>query len=469
LHADDPNLELSNPPDVLTALVRNDEYFRIFERMAHKGKFRFSDGESIAERFLKLTGLRLRDYLLMIFAVYLNYEGIARQDGAIRQLIDDPSKFNIGVDVIFSQMKFTSAESRAFFRQTSIGLEGLIEACQTARSKVPLMQQYDFTALRTYPLVFTRQQEDFATCLDASFLAEKLSTGVYYAIKMPLEKAARTSPDGDRRASKIAEKDHFNFLGYWGGAFEIYVNDRLGEVSSPGLREFYASPYYDEPPLKSDAEAFDAVLDYGKAVVVFEHKGKYLDLGAKYSGNRELFLADLKSNKRLGKGLYQIAENLQLVFNNEPEGKRLTFHERDEGGNPVKCFQLKDTARVRRIYPVIVHQDFSLRLKCVSQIMNEFFRKQIEQRKIEQEIVQPLTLITVEDLELLIPYLTPIPLPDILDEYTQLDDPLMTFAKFLHWFRRKRGMRVRQNKWILMRSDEIGQDLNNMFIHPTSP
>jgi len=458
-----PLYELSNPPDVLPALVRNDEYFRIFERMAARGRFRFSDGGSIAERFLKLTGLRLKDYLLMIFAVYVNYQGIARQEGAIKQLIDDPGKFNVGVDLLFSQMRFSAEERRAFFRQTSIDVDGLVEACRTVRSRFPLMQQYDFTALRTYPLVYTREQEDIATCLDASFLAEKISTGVYYTIKLPLEEATRRPPeDGDESVSKIAANDHLNFLGYWGSAFEIYVNDRLRDA--PGLRRLYASPHYDEPPLKSDAEAFDAVLDYGKALVVFEHKGKYLELGAKYSGNRELFLADLKSKKRIGKAVYQFANNLQLVFNSEPKGERLTFHERDEAGKPVKRFGLKDIDRVKRIYPVIVHQDFSLRLNCVNLIMNDFFREEIEQRKVDQDLVRPLTMISIEDLEVLIPYLAAIPLPNILDEYAKYDDPLMTFGKFLRWFRKKRRTKVRRNEWIFLRSEEIWRELKDLFV-----
>src|SRR5205823_1234049 len=119
--------------------------------------------------------------------LHLNYEGIARQDGAVKRLIDDPSQFNVGVDTIFSRMRFTADERRAFFRQTSTDLDGLIEACRVVRSKSPLMQQYDFTALRTYPLVYTREQADIVTCLDSSFLAEKISTGVYYNIKLPLE------------------------------------------------------------------------------------------------------------------------------------------------------------------------------------------------------------------------------------------------------------------------------------------
>jgi len=460
-----PIFELSNPPDVLPALVRNDEYFRIFERMAARGKFRFSDGDSIAERFLKLTGLKLEDYLLMIFAVYANYEVIARQDGAIKQLIDDPGKFNVGVDLLFSQMRFTPEERRAFFRQTSIDVDGLIEACRTVRSRFPLMQQYDFTALRTYPLIYTRDQEDIATCLDASFLAEKISTGVYYTIKLPLEEAAKRPPEeGDESTSKIAANDHKSFLGYWGSVFEVYVNDRLREARSPGLRRFYASPHYDEPPSKSDTEAFDAVLDYGKALVVFEHKGKYLELGAKYSGNRELFIADLKSKNRIGKAVYQFADNLQLVFNNDPNGKRHTFHERDENGNPTKSFALKDSSRVRKIYPVIVHQDFSLRLNCVNLIMNDFFRQEIGLRKVDEDMVRPLTMISVEDLEVLIPYLAAIQFPDVLDEYAKYDDPLMTFGKFFQWFRKKRRTKVRRNEWIFQRSEKIWQDLKEMFV-----
>lgn len=35
------------------------------------------------------------------------------------------------------------------------------------------------------------------------------------------------------------------------------------------------------------------VLDYGDAPVVFEDKGKYLDLSAKYSGQRDVLLEDL--------------------------------------------------------------------------------------------------------------------------------------------------------------------------------
>lgn len=462
-----PIFELSNPPDVLSALVRNREYFRIFQDTLPNGKFCFSSGDGIAERFFKLTGLKLNDYLLLIFALYANYENAARQDGAIKRLIDDPGNFNIGINVLFSQMRFTNEERLAFFKLTAIDVDGLIEACRTSCSRLSLKQEYDFTAFRTYPLVYTRAEKDIATCLDSSFLAEKISTGVYHTIKMPLEEAARgTEPHADESARRAAAKAHVEFLGHWGGAFEIYVNDRLSETHSPGLKGFYRCPYYDEPPSGSDTEVFDAVLDYGEDLIVFEHKGKYLDLGAKYSGNRELFLADLKSNKRLGKGMYQIADNLGFVFNNRPGETRLFFHERDDAGLPTKRFGLKDIKHIKRIYPVIVHQDFSLRLKCVNLIMNECFQQEIKRRNVDEAMVRPLTLLTVEDLETLMPYLSDVRLPDILKAYSKLDDPLMTFTKFLHWFLRQRSMKVHQNEWILAKSDEVWNELNAMFVQP---
>jgi hypothetical protein len=460
-----PIYELSNPPEVNPGLVRNAEYFQIFHRMAAEGRFVFSDGDSIADRFLKLTGLKLDDYLLMILAVYLNYEGIARRDGAVKKLIENPGEFNIGIDVIFGKMRFTPEERRAFFRQTSTSVDGLAEACKVVRSKSPLMQQYDFTALRTYPLIYTREQEDVVTCLDLSFLAEKISTGVYYSIKQPLDdKAKRLQTEGDEAAAEIAAKDHFDFLGYWGGAFEIYVNDRLRETNYIDVQNFYANPYYDDPPAKTDREVFDAVLDYGEALVVFESKGKYLELGAKYSGDRDLFLTDLKSVNRIGKGVYQLADNLQWVFDNRPEAKRRTFHQRDAQGRPIKTFDLRDISRIKRIYPVIVHQDFSLRLNGANQIMREFFGTELAQRAVDAELVRPLSLLSVADLEILLPYLADIPLPEVLDEYAKYDDPLTTFEIVFASFRKNRGMALRRNEWIDRRSDEIWQQLKDLFV-----
>ena len=460
-----PIYELSNPPEVIPGLVRSAEYFEIFKRKAEEEVFVFRNGDSVADRFLKLTGLPLDDYLLMILAVYLNYEAKARKDGAVKTLTENPREFNIGVDTIFGKMRFTPEERQAFFQQTTASLDGLAEACRIVKSKSALLHQYDFTGLRKYPLVYTRAENDIVTCLDLSFLAEKISTGVYYNIKQPLEERAKQlQEEGDEAASKIAANDHSDFLSYWGGVFDVYVNDRLREAEYRGGQSFFSNPYYDEPPAKTDREVFDAVLDCGETLVVFEHKGKYLELGAKYGGDREFFLADLKSDKRVGKGVYQLAENLEWVFDNRPEAKRRTFHERDGQGRRVKRFGLEDIARIKRIYPVIVHQDFSLRLNGVGVIMRELFNQQLAQRALDHDLVRPLSLMSVEDLEILLPYLVDVSISDVLEDYVDHDDPITTFQIIFANFRKSRGVEQRRNLWIDQRSDEIWKKIKGLFV-----
>ncbi len=463
-----PMYELSNPADVIPALVRNDEYFNLLEQGATDGKFLFSDGDSIANRFLKLTGLHLRDYLLMILSIYMYYEGTAHADGAVKQLIKKPQTFNLDVNETFRKMRFSDDEVRAFFRQTSIGIDGLAAECKIVRSKFDLMQQYDFTAFRTYPLVYTRDEQDFATLIDHSFLTEKISTGVYYNIKLPLEQAAKLDvAEGDVESAervKTAERDHRRFLGYWGEIFDKYANDRLSDARPRGLKHFFRSPHYDEPPSKSDHEAFDAVFNYGRDVVLIEHKGKYLDLASKYSGDREMLLAELTGSKRIGEAITQLADNIQLVFDNSEDAQRRTFHDRDGQGQPARRFELRDIQRVRRIYPVVVHQDFALRLNGINQIVSRAFRNEISKRHIDLRLMRPLCILSIEDLEVLIPYLVDVSLPDVLEYYATKDDPLTTFRSIFNKFRRKRHIANRRNEWIDARSEDIFQRLKASFV-----
>ena len=142
----------------------------------------------------------------MILSIYFYYEETSHQDGAVKQLIEKPETFNVGVQETFRKMRFSEDEVRAFFRQNAIDIDGLTEECKTVRSKSLLMQQYDFTAFRTYPLVYTRNEKDFATLIDHSFLTEKISTGVYYNIKLPLEQVAnRAIADGDNEAGEAGQ------------------------------------------------------------------------------------------------------------------------------------------------------------------------------------------------------------------------------------------------------------------------
>ncbi len=152
------------------------------------------------------------------------------------------------------------------------------------------------------------------------------------------------------------------------------------------------------------------------------------------------------------------------MFDNAQGARRRTFHERDDQGNPVRRFELRDILRVKRIYPVIVHQDFSLRLNCVNQIMAESFREEIAKKRVDPELVRPLSLLSVEDVELILPHLIAVPLPDILEEYARYDDPLTTFDRIFRALLRRRRTKFRRHKWIDRRSDEIWQEIRDLFV-----
>lgn len=162
--------------------------------------------------------------------------------------------------------------------------------------------------------------------------------------------------------------------------------------------------------------------------------------------------------------MYQLADNIQWVFDNGLGAKRLTFHERDGGGVHTNRFGPKDIGRVKRIDPVIVHQDFSLGLNCVNQIMAEFFAKEIAKRRVNRGLVGPFSLLSVEDLEMVIPHLAALPLPDILEEYARDDDPLTTFDRIFSTFLRRKRTKPRRNEWIDHRSDEIMQEVRDLFV-----
>lgn len=61
--------ELIRVPDVFPAVARNDEYFDIFERRA--AEFRFAGGQTLGQRFTSLTGVGIRQYLRLYFAIYV--------------------------------------------------------------------------------------------------------------------------------------------------------------------------------------------------------------------------------------------------------------------------------------------------------------------------------------------------------------------------------------------------------------
>ncbi len=307
-----PTSELLNKTDIRHSVLRTLEYVRIFEEKY--SRFEFVSGRTLSQRFEELTGIELKSYLIMIFNFYLFYQS---QSESLRALIDNPALFNVDTRNVFAKLKLSEAEVEAFFSLTATDLDRLIKSLLESpeETKHTVMEQYDFRPFKRHPFVYVNHEKTVVTCIDPAFLAEKISTGAFHTILKSLD---------IENGSEREKSDRKRFLkSYWGEVFQVYVNDRLREVFPITTNRFYDSPRWDSPKSRANTEAFDGVLDYGDALIVMEEKGKYLEFSAKYSGQRELLLKDF--HERFGKGIVQLASNLEIFFNSDVDLRKHTF------------------------------------------------------------------------------------------------------------------------------------------------
>lgn len=371
--------ELYNPADVLHSVVRSDEFFRIIDRRA--AEFQFSNGETIQQRFSRLSGIELRRYFWLIFCLCVVYK---HESEDLEGLMRNPGKFNVAKSSVFAKTNLTPDEIERFFGHATIDLVTLTKLVKEQRGRVPLMFEYDVTPMRTYPLYDVSQEHGTVSPMDFTFLTEKLSAGVFHDISNSIRREKN--------------KDWHTFSGFWGNIFEEYVNDRWRDAFPLKTQRFYASPYLD----RTNEEVFDGVLDYGEALVVMEYKGTYLTLDAKYSGDLEKLMEGIALN--VGKGVEQIASGLHAVFG---EGANDTFSERGKNlSDVVYSFGHNDIKRVKVVYPVIIVQDFALQIGLANYKIRQEFNRELKKRGLSRNVtVKPLSLITVEDFEKTIPYL----------------------------------------------------------------
>jgi hypothetical protein len=434
-----PGAELASVPDVYSALARSDEYLAIFERESRK--LPFSGGLNLLERFQELRQFDLRRYLILMLGAHSVYAE-HREDP--RSFIDAPRHFNLAKDTLFSKMKVSEAEVGAFFDSAAISIIDLAAEIEPPSEEGDIRFIHDMIPLRKHPLVYTRDDMDVATLLDFHFLGDKICQGLYHTVLKGLL--------GE-------EPDHDKFLAYWGDVFEIYVNDRLREAFPSKTRKLFCSPMFDFN--RKGFQAFDSALALGSDLVVFEEKGKYLALPAKYGGDRDELRNELDT--RFGKGVRQLARNLEMVFHRDAS-KRKTFSEYNSNQEAINSFDLARINKVRRVYPVLVVQDFSLELGFANWNLRDALSEEIGRTDLAPGLVKPLTVMTVEDLEYILPYLKNVPLQNILDYHARKLEPIVTFKYIFNSYLRLRGLEPSlKNKWVERRVHAIFDSMRAMF------
>jgi hypothetical protein len=442
-----PQSELIHVPDVFQAIARNDEYINIFDRRAVE--FSFSEGQSLAQRFKQLTGLDIGQYLRLYFAIYILHNEL--QDKHPDEINANPGIINFDRERMFSNMDFETEEKNIFFRQAITDLPSLIEG---VRKDVDSGRawQFDFTTFRDHPLVSIPGNKQGFTCIAFPFLIEKLASGIYHTILNSWEEG---DPERDR------------FQSYWGKVFEQFVNDRLSEEypSTILAKQFYPNPYFNKKRNRS-IEVCDAVLDYGDSLVLMEHKGGYLSLDEKYSDDANRLLTGVAAKFGLDKAIKQLSRSVGMLFNAE-SGERDTFSELGEKRRPIHSFNTTDVERIRKVYPVLVVQDFSMTTGFMNRRLRLQFAQKLQESRITPNVhILPLSLLTVENLENILEHLEEIRLTDFLDEYAgEQQQPLSTFNDILDKYLEARGSdKRRRYKWSVARGQEFLKSIMQKFI-----
>jgi len=151
-----------------------------------------------------------------------------------------------------------------------------------------------------------------------------------------------------------------------------------------------------------------------------------------------------------------------MIFN-EDEGERDCFSERVKRRRPVDPF---NPAAIRKVYPVLVVQDFAMTLGFMNRRLRLQFKQKMQEHRLRPQVqVRPLSLLTVENLENVLAHIGEITLPEVLDEYAREEhDPLTTFNGILDQYLRARGANVkRRYRWSVKKCAEVLDSIKERF------
>lgn len=235
------------------------------------------------------------------------------------------------------------------------------------------------------------------------------------------------------------------------------------------FNRLYTNPFFDRKKNKS-IEVCDAVIDYGDSLVLIEHKGGYLSAKEKYSDDVDILIRAVGEKFGLKKGVHQLTRSIGLLFNSS-QSDRDTFSEVGANDKRANRFSLEELRRVRKVYPVMVVQDFAL----ANGFMNRRLRSQLADKLRDYAVddgihIRPLSLLTVENLENVLAHTDTVTLTSVLDEYaSEKHEPRSTFNDIFNDFLASRQLDVkRRYGWSVRRCEQIVSSIHQHFINTST-
>ncbi len=325
--------------------------------------------------FAQATGVPLRTYLCMVFAVASKKLNEEVAPGTF------PDPYSIE-EKWFSSTIVPHEQIEAFLRDISGTPDELSASIRSDRHR----PTNDFARLADKPLI--KIGERFYP-LDFDLVAGKSESGIFW-----------------RSAQHLAGR-RSDFFSFWGEVFERYICWLLSAYLKHPTSDFFPHPRWDDRPSK---QVSDGIVVTGGTACFLECKGNVFNAEAKYGGVSSRLKEEI-DQKLIGdssskKGLLQLSEAVANV-----------------SAPTHRAIRGVDLSHVTRIFPVLVVRDDIALSMCFNEYLNFRF-KRLVQRKKNSRIITPVFCLAADDLERLSTYLERFPLHEILEARWRQDKQL---------------------------------------------
>ena len=394
-------------------LVRSKEFLARFQKMP--ATF------DVNETFFQATGLTLQDYQHLIFGILVEVLKVPPAEILTTEVLCVDTKRYPTLTPLYGKL----------LPHTCISIDELAR-----RAVMPPSLSNDFLLWKQNPLV--KISEDQILCIDIGFLADKLETGVFWTIRNQLER------NKTGRGQEIIQLRGDVFEDYTASIIERGINAQI----PPRMEQCIIQPEYIEGKGKQRPDI--AVCGH-ETLILLECKAPLLSAETKLSGDFCTFYTEIKNKIIKRKGIEQLWNAIQaLGHTNKAERCRV------EG---------IDIFRVKRIYPVLVLSDYLFALPLMNWFLDSEFQRFVNRNNLEDHLeIMPLTVLTIDDLEFLEPYLSDKPLHVHLDKWITQFFKHSDSSSFNEYFRSLVQRDARENTYIDQEFNQIVNDIMKYFL-----
>ena len=366
--------------------------------------------------FHQATGLSLQDYQYLILSILSVSLSFTLKDVLDGEIFIDTQRFPDLVPLY-----------ERLLQHTCIPINEL--ALEVERT--PSLPN-EFLLLRKYPLL--KIDENRIMCIDIGFLLDKLETGVFWIIHGQLN--AEESGGG----KKIIDLRGQVFEDYTASIIKRALSDT--EVCA---ERYILRPRYDQ---KEQTECTDIAVLGDDTLILLECKAPLLSAKTKFSGDFCNLYDGIKCNAI--KGVKQLWTAIQTLAHTNT-----TQRGRVEG---------IDISQVRKIYPVLILSDRIFSFPYMNRFLDSEFTRLVTRNDLKEHLeIVPLTVLTIEDLESLEPYLSDTPFHAHLDDWITQFFSINKSLPFNEYLRRLREREMRHNTYMEHEARQIRANIEQYF------